>query len=198
MLRFTCVLASLVAGCEVVPPTGGVLEPVPVAAPAAPAVAAPAAPPAEGGFDFDAYKAEQAEHDGAGPIEQPADLAAELGADGMPIPEDAGAPPPVAAPVVAAPAPVAGPPIAAVEVALGVRLVSTLDGTVPPRAVLGLPDGQERVVQAGDLLPEARVVVLAVGRDLVQIAQITPRGDHAAIEPVFLRSLFPGGAAPAP
>jgi hypothetical protein len=107
--------------------------------------------------------------------------------------------PPPALPVAPAPsasAPFDGPPIQAVEISMGVRLVTTLDGTLPPRAVIGLPDGRERVVQAGDMIPEARVVVLAIGRDLVQVAQVRPQGDHASIEAVFLRSLFPRGAEP--
>jgi len=205
MSRASLMVLLALAACEVVPPSGDMLQPVPVAGPSAGATAVDREPAGPDEFDFDAYKQEQAQVDGVSDLDAADELLAELGAEGSAgergvdkereRAEPAQAEPPAAPEPVAPAAPAAapGPQIQAVDVALGVRLVATLPGTVPPRAVLGLPDGQERVVQAGDMVPEARVVVLAVGRDLVQIAQIHPKGDHAGIQPVFLQSLFPGG-----
>jgi hypothetical protein len=102
----------------------------------------------------------------------------------------------VAAPVEAVAAPVAavqrwqaGQPMAG---SWGVRLVSTVNGALPPRAILGLPDGSEKVVQPGDLLPSVGVVVLAIGQDVVQVAQVTPVGDHARVESTLLPAMYTG------
>ena len=72
----------------------------------------------------------------------------------------------------------------------GLRLVSTVDNATPPRAILGLPSGKEEVVKAGDMLPDAGVIVLAVGQDVVQLGRVTPEGDHAKVESVFLQAMF--------
>lgn len=72
----------------------------------------------------------------------------------------------------------------------GVRLVRTLHDTHPPSAVIGLPDGSQHVVEAGTMLPDAGVVVLAIGRDAVQIAEITPMGDRARIDTSLLQPLY--------
>jgi hypothetical protein len=61
----------------------------------------------------------------------------------------------------------------------------------PPRAILGLPDGRELVVTPGTLLPDARLVVMAVGRDMVQIAEVTPVGDHADVVSRTLTPMYP-------
>ena len=74
----------------------------------------------------------------------------------------------------------------------GLRLVSTVVDAQPPRAILGLPDGTEAVVKPGTLLPEIGIVVLAVGRDSVQVAEVIPDGDHARVQTRTLSSLFPG------
>lgn len=73
----------------------------------------------------------------------------------------------------------------------GVRLVSVVPGAVPPQAVLGLPNGQSQVVRAGDLLPDVGIVVLAIGVDRVQLAQVKPAGDHAEIDSVQLTAMYP-------
>jgi hypothetical protein len=72
----------------------------------------------------------------------------------------------------------------------GVSLLATLLDVQPPRAVIALPDGSERVVQPGALLPEHRLVVLAIGRDAVQIAHIEPMGWNSRVQTSTLRSLF--------
>ena len=73
-----------------------------------------------------------------------------------------------------------------------VRLVATLPAAQPPRAILGLPSGEERVVAPGSILPEQGLVVLAVTRDRVQLAKITPAGDHATIDAIELTAQYPG------
>lgn len=165
----------------------------------------------DGGFELDSYKQEQAEADGESPTTDDADaLAAELGAEGVEIPDDVqptppGSPPlaaPGYPPVTGTPTPPPGAaappaprwtPADAVTLSWGLRLVSTVDASTPPRAILGMPDGSEEVVKAGDLIPEAGVVVLAVGQGVVQLGRVTPNGDHARVESVFLQAMFDGG-----
>jgi len=162
------------------------------------------------GFRLDGYKDEQAQVDGVDTDADAAALAQELGADNVDIPADpqpggtpdAGTPPlspPGYPPAAGQPTPPPGAavppaprwtPADAVTLSWGLRLVSTVDGATPPRAILGLPDGSEEVVKAGDLLPEARVIVLAVGQDVVQLGRVTPSGDHAQVESVFLQAMF--------
>lgn len=100
-------------------------------------------------------------------------------------------PQPMAAPVVQAPS---GPVPAAVglasQPAWGVRLLSTLPQAQPPRAALGMPDGSEVVVAPGSMLPEAGIVVIAVGANNAQLAKVTPEGDHAEIETVTLTAQY--------
>lgn len=62
------------------------------------------------------------------------------------------------------------------------RLVSTTPGAQPPRAILGLPDGQELVVRPGTMVPAAGVVVMSVGAGSVELARILPAGDHALVQ----------------
>jgi hypothetical protein len=69
-----------------------------------------------------------------------------------------------------------------------IRLVATVPGAQPPRAILGMPDGTEKVVTPGSLLPEAGIVVVAVGKRTVDVAQIRPAGDHAEIRSLTLHA----------
>ena len=62
------------------------------------------------------------------------------------------------------------------------RLVATVPGAQPPRAILGLPGGQEVVVSPGTMLPEAGEVVMAVGSGTVDLAEIKAAGDHAVVQ----------------
>jgi hypothetical protein len=73
----------------------------------------------------------------------------------------------------------------------GLRLVSTINDTTPPRAVLALTTGEEIVVRAGQMLPDAQMVILAVGQDVIQVANITPDGDRALVESVTLNAFNP-------
>ena len=71
-----------------------------------------------------------------------------------------------------------------------IRLVKTLPETNPPRAILGLPSGEELVVSPGSMVPAHGLVVIAIGPNSAQIAQVTPQGDHAAISPVTLQTMY--------
>ncbi|MCK6522547.1 hypothetical protein L6R49_14040, partial [Myxococcota bacterium] len=102
-----------------------------------------------------------------------------------------------AAPAEATPAEAAPPPEAPPAVGLptqpawAVRLLMTLPQAQPPRAALGLPSGEERVVSPGSMLPEVGLIVIAVGADSVQLARVTPAGDHAVVEPLTLTAQYP-------
>lgn len=182
-------LLVLAAACEPMEPSGDPFAPAKVAPPAAapvdPALAFPeepavqlsseemqGAPGAEGaavlaeaaGVDTDALAA-------AEPVEEPAAAAA---APAAPAP---------AAPPVGVPSPVQWP----------VRLVSTIPQAQPPRAVLGLPGGEERVVSPGSILADQGLVVMSVTGDRVQLAKIEAAGDHARIATVELTSQYPSG-----
>ncbi len=70
--------------------------------------------------------------------------------------------------------------------AWGVRLLGTIAQSQPPRAALGLPDGTEVVVAPGSMLPSVGMVIISVGQNRVQVARVSPAGDHAEIEMVNL------------
>jgi hypothetical protein len=72
-----------------------------------------------------------------------------------------------------------------------VRLLSTLPQAQPPRAVLGLPDGKEVVVSPGSVLGTEGLVVMAVMAGRVQLAVVTPAGDHAVIQSLELSAQYP-------
>ncbi len=166
------------AACEPVSSTGRPFAPLPPEAPvlppivAAPPAQAPGPAPqavAEGRFDFEAQ--ERAE-----PVAEAGDsLSAQALVVTSPTP-----------PVVAL-----GAPSAPLPVGWGVRLVATVTDAVPPRAVLALPNGVEVVVEPGTLLPEAHIVVLAIGRDSVELAEILPAGFYATVRTYSVRALFP-------
>ena len=70
------------------------------------------------------------------------------------------------------------------------RLVGTVADAQPPRAILGLPDGREVVVSPGTMVPEVGVVVMSVGRSQVEVARVTPAGDHALVSSQTLSAQF--------
>lgn len=72
-----------------------------------------------------------------------------------------------------------------------VRLVGTMAGAQPPRAVLGFATGEEVVVTPGMLLPAHQLVVMSIGPAQVQLAKIVPMGDHAAIQSMSLQAQYP-------
>ena len=123
------------------------------------------------------------------PVEGSESVATVLPSDEVAI---AAASPPVAAePLVPTPE-----PPAAVVSAPGVmsswpiRLVKTLPETTPPRAILGLPSGEERVVSPGSMLPEHGLVIISIGPSSAQVVQVSPQGDHAAVNPMTLQTMY--------
>ena len=76
----------------------------------------------------------------------------------------------------------------------GVRLLAIVPRTQPPRAVLGLVSGEEVVVEPGSFVPDARVVVLAVGSDAVQVAYVEPHGDRTHVRTETLLPLHASAA----
>ncbi len=195
------VLCLLFAGCQAIEPVSsptGVFgaRPVDATATPAPTPEAPAPTPA-GGFDFDA----DAPDPDAEPEESDTTRADVLAGLGLPTSEADAVP--LAVEPVAAPAPVAAvaepagwTPAMGMSGSFGERLVATLPNAQPPRAILGLADGSEVVVEPGDLLPAARLVVLAIGRDAAHVAEIVPEGDRARVVPTILTALHPTGSFP--
>jgi hypothetical protein len=101
---------------------------------------------------------------------------------------DAAEPVAAVAPPVEAPAP---PPVGLPsQVQWPVRLVSTLPQAQPPRAILGLPSGEERVVSPGSILADQGLVVMAVSGGKVTLARIEPAGDHARIDTIELTAQY--------
>lgn len=216
-MRHLAPLMVLLAACEPIPPSESVQsliephqEPV-VVAPASEAVMPEQVPSAApDGFDFEADA-----HD-TEPVEprSDVDLLASMGiepdteADTEPDTEAladvdadtevllAEEPLAVAQPV-AAPASAAWTPDQPVAIGFGVRLVSTMTRAQPPRAILGLSDGSEVVVEPGSMIPSEKVVVLAIGEDAIQIAEVTPMGDRARVESKVLSALYASGSRPA-
>jgi hypothetical protein len=200
ILAFGLVLAA----CQPVPASSDVFAPArekKAPAPRPPEGGTPTdAAPAEaaataGGFDFEG---EDRPDDEAKPPKDaapltPAEMFQGLGlGDAPPQVEKPAEPAPAAAPAPAAPQWTGSAP----PVSWGVRLVSTVPDAQPPRAILGMADGKEAVVTPGTLLPDARIVVLAVGRDVVQVAEVTPEGDHARVATYLLQALYPGQQQP--
>jgi hypothetical protein len=71
-----------------------------------------------------------------------------------------------------------------------VRLVTTVPRASPPRAILGLPDGREIVVNPGAMVPELGLVVIAIAPGSAELARIVPVGDHATIESITLQAQY--------
>jgi len=71
-----------------------------------------------------------------------------------------------------------------------VRLVSTLHSAQPPRAVLGLPSGEEVVVAPGSMIPAEGLVVISVTEGRVELARVEPAGDHANISTLILEAQY--------
>lgn len=125
--------------------------------------------------------------DGPPAVEPPA---AEDGLATLDLPEEPLPP----APVVQAPPPAPAPAPAAqgfaAPSAWPVRLVRTLPETQPPRAILGLADGREIVVTPGSMVPDEQLVVMAIGRSTLQVARLTPNGDHAVVTQTTLTAQY--------
>lgn len=203
--------ATLLLGCQDIP-SRGVFVPAEATGPTARAsgggagtggAAKPAAPKAaptgpQGGYDFEANDRKDEEDDAADadPVDLQADL---LGIDKSELVEPAPRPKP-AGPGVGLPG-IPTPqwqPDQPIDGSWGMRVVATLHDVQPPRAVVAMPDGAELVVQPGQMLPNYRMVVLAVGRNAVQVARVTPQGFYAKVETETVASLAPAAVAPTP
>ena len=201
MVRYAFVLALM--ACEPMPnPSSDLTLPVQDASPEP--VEMVRGDPVVGGYDFDADARTDEDEDSEPQALSDAELQARLLGVEVPAPAPAPAPiasTPTAAMPVAVAVPVAAPEVTATPRGFdmqqdlpgnwGLRLVSTVLDADPPRAIIGFPDGHEEVVQAGTLLPDEGVAVLAIGNNAVQIAEIIPEGDHARVESRVISALFP-------
>lgn len=189
-------------GCEVMPDPGdlsSVLKPVAVAAEAAPeptepAEAAPEAAP-EPALEPAQEHAAQNHDGGTAP-----DLAPGPAAPAQPEAAQAQVPTEEAAdttgsdsstsPDASKDAAPAG--TAAISVANNwpLRLVKTMPETNPPRAILGLPTGEEIVVNPGTMIPAHRLVVTSIGPRTTDLVLIEPQGDHTAISAISLQTQY--------
>lgn len=200
----------LVAACDPIAPTGdlqGLIEPrvEPVAA-VAPVPTTPPTAAEPGGFDFDA-DAPDADTDADPAVVDTGDmdeaLAMDIDVDSDAIVAEAPptrledfampAPEPVVSPSTSVSSPAAVPAFQPVGMGFGVRLVSTTAQSQPPRAILGLTDGREVVVEPGTMLPDEKLIVLAIGQDAVQVAEVTPMGDRAKVESRVLQAMYRQG-----
>lgn len=197
-------LAGLLVGCESLPPSeGGPLAPVASSTPSTPTPGDATPEPVSGeqdGFDFDA-DAREPETDAVAEAPETG-VVGEGGGDAPdaePVPEQPGDAEPIGEPVADPHEPVSNTPVYAWDpetappATWGIRLLSTVNSTLPPRAVIGLPDGTEQVVQPGAMLPEQRLIVMAVGREVIEVAHVEPNGVQARVETQTLESLFPQG-----
>jgi hypothetical protein len=202
-----CLLA--LAACQSVQPSGDALPPThprPRPVEEAPAKLEPAKdqPKAAGDAKVDAAPTADAMSDaellaiamGVDPATvKPATPSAQpTPAAGTPAAAAAGLPLPVAPAAPAAPAVAPWTPGTRLEGSWGVRVVSIVADAQPPRAILGLPDGQEVVVEPGAFIESEKLVVTAIGREAVQVAHVVPVGDRVRIEDRTLQPLY----APAP
>ena len=194
-------LGLLIFACAQTTPSSDLLTATPaspvsaayVAGAAGPAVANLAGPPglspefaeavavATDEDPFGKASAEAAAAAAAAAAPAPVEGAAAEAAPAEPVVVEAAAPPPEAPPAVGLPT----------QPAWAVRLLMTLPQAQPPRAALGLPSGEERIVSPGSMLPELGLIVIAVGADSVQLARVTPAGDHAVVEPLTLTAQYP-------
>ena len=191
-MRIVLVLSFLVA-CDQVTPAGNPLKPVKVKAMAAadesPEV--PTAVPLDEEEVFSISSEEmQANAEGTDP-------SAPLDPEANAVGEETS---PVDSSVVAAAVEKPQPPVPNSRVTKGwpkqvaeawpVRLVTTVPNASPPRAILGLPDGREVVVNPGSMVPELGLVVVAISPNSAELAKIVPAGDHATIESMTLTAQY--------
>ena len=191
-------LRALLAGCEPMESRGDIFSPAPrtpVSAPAA-AVAPDGTPAASADptFDFPSEPPLVLSSEEMAKGDLPNAMATAAGVDPTLL---LGAEPAVLPPVES---PVAAPPAYGVPAASQwpVRLVSTIPQAQPPRAILGLPSGEERVVSPGSILAEQGLVVMAVTGDRVTLARIEAAGDHARIETLEITAQYAPAVATAP
>lgn len=197
----TLLLPFFLMACEQVPPTGNPLHPVEVAP------AASAEEPSVGteGEVADAQDDTEevfsiSSEELAAIVEgtDPRDLATEEADKPVAPATDAEAAEPAVPAATATPAAPAPPPAPTttpgwptpVTKAWPVRLVTTVPNASPPRAILGLPDGREVVVNPGSMVPDLGIVVVAISPNSAELAKVAPAGDHATIESMTLTAQY--------
>jgi hypothetical protein len=183
---------ALLVGCESMDAPGKPFDPVAVQAQGATAAApAPAFAPVPGWEDVEPFTMASEDFVTSAPPAAVAPPAGAPAADSTAEPEPAEPVPDVTV-VPAAPAAVAAPPLQGMGVAAGwpVRLVKAIPDSVPPRAIVGLPDGTELVVTPGAMLAAQGLIVMAIGKDQMQLAQVSANGDHATVVPMTLLALY--------
>ena len=191
--------------CEPMAPSGDPLAAVAVKAPGSDDGAAPVKDPRFPDTDpvelssKDLTASSKSKKDGAGATPKLGSPAAPASVDDADTSTDAVAStepaPEAATPAVEskpAPRPAAAPASAAPSGTMGwpVRLVRTHLDEQPPSAVLAMPDGRRIVVSPGDMVPERGLVVMAIGRERVQLAAVNSNGDHATVVPMELTSQY--------
>jgi hypothetical protein len=189
-------IALLLVACETTPSSGHPFTPVKVASALEPIVDDGGEPwfdeqPAViiSSEEMDAVLDAEAKGEPmAAPVAEPAaEPAAAPAAETVAAPVVA---PAVAVAAVTAPGLAPSQPMVMGGAAWPVRLVRTLPDTLPPRAILGLPDGREIVVTPGSMVPDQGLVVVAIGRQSAQLARVSAQGDHAAIQPMMLNAQY--------
>jgi hypothetical protein len=179
------ILGLLLTGCEPMTPSGNplapaaVAKPIPELHPVAPK-ASIIEPTEEAVFTISSEDL----HDAANGVEPPS-KATEA------PPPTAVAPSPPAVPT--SPGNVSAQPAinnSAQALQWPVRLVTTVPRASPPRAILGLPNGKEIVVNPGAMVPELGLVVIAIAPGSAELARIVPVGDHATIQSITLQAQY--------
>jgi hypothetical protein len=203
MRRSLFLLGALLGACVEMEPSGRPFAPVAVTEPAAPALTPTAPAPApkgpQGSFDFGADARDPVELGEASspPAPSPSPDAAGLAGTGLSGTgitgtglTGSGVALPVPAPSAQQPAPVWDPSMPLPQVSFGVRVLAVVLDVQPPRAMLALPDGREVVVQPGTMLPADGLLVLAIGRDAVQVAKVTPSGFYATVQTDTVQAMY--------
>ena len=179
-MRSVFVVCLLVTGCESMEPSGDVLAAVDVVSDEAPQQAfVPAEPFEEPLVPGEAVEEEAAPD--AVPEEQQEEA---LSLDALDPPDEA-----VADVQLVTTEDEVMPSANGVQPRWGLRVLSTLSETTPPRAVVVLPDGSEEVVRPGSMLPHAGVVVLSIAKDVVEISEIESQGMYASIRTRSIQAL---------
>ena len=194
---YVWLFASVLVGCEQVAPDGDPLKPVIV----------DVSEPKEASAEMEEAESEEDEvfsisseelaaiADGASVEEKPTKVVeTAVPQKDAPVAETVQSPPTVEPVAPVAPAAPAAPMNNGWGEVIGkawpVRLVTTVPNATPPRAILGLPDGREVVVNPGSMVPDMGLVVVAIAPNSAEVARIAPAGDHATIETMTLRAQY--------
>ena len=194
VVMFRPLFLMCLIGCEQIEPAGDPLRPVAIEEGAPPVDVTEAVMEAEDLEEEEGFTISS---------EELAAIADGGNAEALPPPPEEGtkdtpseaAPPPPPPQAAAPPTPQAGTmPATGWPQTLGkawpVRLVTTVPNASPPRAILGLPDGKEVVVNPGSMVPDLGLVVVAISPGSAELAKIAPAGDHATIESITLRAQY--------